>query len=443
MKSIFINGLMLERSQVFLRQLAREFHVIGDGLNSLQAEAELNVSDPFALAGMLSPEEAKNLVESIDRDTRVLADQLVADINGVRLGPADQWSLPETYINDHLRPKVSWLRKMEAHFKLVHAENPIDMVISGADYGSHARMMVRTARSLGIPTLNLEHGFFFNQIFWEFHREKGHMPMFFASQYANLDSPLEVELFEGVTANFPNLDTKFLGLGTPVDTVVGQDFTREEARQKLGLSSDGKVVALVCGWIEARSLGSLVRGQIDNIDIFEELFRTLAAGDFHQDLELLIKLHPAEARPQVMPGVKACLENLARRHGLPLPRVYGDQLSEVLSAADIITSIGFSSVLYDTFQLGKATVVLTPPFLVPSDNPQWRRRGNIPLAAGVMEVADDATDFWRRVEDWLKPDRQAKLSADIADLKEKYGLHFRTVEDKSAKIIEWIQGILT
>lgn len=299
-----------------------------------------------------------------------------------------------------------------------------------------------TARKLGIPTMNLEHGFFFGQIRWQFSNLKRNMPMYFASEYLNLDSPMEAEIFAEILANFPDQGTKFLGLGTPADTIAGQKLTREEARQKLGISKTKKVVTLVCTWIESRSVNILVTGQLNMIDLFEDLFRSLAEDEFRHDLELLIKLHPAEARPDVLPGVKACLENMARQFGLPEPRVFGDQLPEVLNAADIVASVGFSSVLFDVFQMGKASVVMTPSFLVTTTVPGWREKGSIPLAAGVMEVAEDPADLWRRLADWLTPARQEKLAADVAHLKEKHGLQYRTVSEKSRKIVAWIRELL-
>lgn len=442
MKNIFINGLMPERSQIFLRRLAESFHVIGNGLGSLKIDPGLRISDSFELAGVLTPEESTILARNISRETQVLAEQLATDIQALKLMPEDAGGLSDTYITNQLRPKVSWLLKMEAHFKMVHAQCPIDLVISGADYGSHARVVARTARKLGIPTLNLEHGFFFSQTRGEFYNIERTIPMFFASQYANLDSAMEVELFEELLVKFPDQGTTFLDLGTPVDTIVGQGLTREEARRKLDIPNTKKVVALVCSWIESRSVNVLVTGQKNTIDMFEDLFRTLAADEFRHELELLIKLHPAEARPDVMPGVKACLEDMARRFGLPEPRIFGDQLPEVLTAADIVTSVGFSSVLFDVFQMGKASVVLVPAHLVHNRDPQWRLMGNIPLAGGVMEVADDAADLWRRLADWLQPARQEKLAVDVANLTEKYNLKYRTVEQKSDNIIAWIKELL-
>ena len=442
MKNIFINGIMLDRSQIFLRELARNFHVIGEGLAPLQNEPGLNISDPFMLAGSMTREEADNLENRITVETKVLADQLVSDFKALHPEKTEQWSLPDGYTGSTLHPRVSVLLKKEAHFQLIHAAHPIDMVISGADYGSHARMTALTARKMSIPTMNLEHGFFFAQIRWQYSNLKRNMPMYFASEYLNLDSPMEAGIFEEILANFPDQDTKFLGLGTPTDTIVGQGLTREEARKRLGISSTKKVVTLVCTWIESRSINVLVTGQLNVIDLYEDIFRSLAEDDFRHDLELLIKLHPAEARPDVMPGVKACLENMAHRFGLPAPRVFGDQLPEVLTAADIVAGVGFSSVLFDVFQMGKASVVLMPPYLVTTTQPDWRRRGSIPLEEGVMEVADDPADLWRRLADWLTPSRQKKLASDVAHLTEKYDLQYRTVEEKSQKIIDWIKELL-
>lgn len=442
MKNIFINGLMLERSQIFLRQLAKDFHIIGIGLGPLQDEPGLNISDPFTLTGVMSQKEATDLEAAVVRETQVLAAQLLEDIQALQPDLVEDWSLPDEYIKNTLRPKVSRLLKMEAHLKMVHEKCPIDMVVSGADYGSHARIMAVTARKLGIPTLNLEHGFFFGQIRWKFSNLKRNMPLAFASEYVNLDSQIEAKIFEDIMVNFPDQGTTFLGLGTPVDTIVGQGLTRDEARSTLGISDTKKVVALVGTWIESRSVNVLVNGQLNMINLFEDLFRTLAVDDFRHDLELLIKLHPAEARPDVMPGVKACLENMARQYGLPEPRVFGDKLPEVLTAADIVVGVGFSSVLLDVFQMGKASVVLTPSYMVTTTQPGWRQKGNIALEGGVMEVADDAADLWRRLDDWLQPARQEKLAIDVSNLTQKYNLQYRTVEEKSANIITWITDYL-
>ena len=442
MKTIFINGLMPERSQVFLRHLARSFHIIGHGLGSLQNEPGLHISDPFSITRVFSSQEAQELKARIDEEVIVLEQQLTADIRAVAHGPAENWTLPDGDIRNSLLTRVSILLKQEQYFKALHAKQPIDMVISGADYGSHSRVTASTARQLGIPTLNLEHGFFFNQIRWVFSEVKGHMPMFFTSEFVNLDSMMEVELFEELLANFPDQGTTFLGLGTPVDTVAGQAISRDEACRQLGIDPQKTVVTLMGRWIEARSLNNLVRGQVDTINTFESLFATLAKSEFRHNVEVLIKLHPAEARPNVLPGIQACLENMADEYGLPAPRVFGDRLPEVLSAANLVASIGFSSVLYDAFQLGKPSIVLMPPFLIPSPHPDWRSRGNIPLAAGVMEVADDAADLWRRAVDWLTPERLKKLDGDVEKLTNKYQLQHNTVEEKSRNIVQWLQEYL-
>ncbi len=442
MKNIFINGLMPDRSQVFLRELGQSYHLIGGALGSLQNEPGLHISDPVSLNHVLSPETAQELTQRLDKEVINLEEQLTEDVRFLASGSGKNWKLPPEEVKKSLYPRVLELLKQEYFFKGLHAKQPIDIVISGADYGSHARVIAATARQLGIPTLNLEHGFFFNQMHWDYSFVKGKMPLFFTSEYVNLDSMMEVELFEELLANFPDQNTTFLGLGTPVDTVAGRSLSRDDACARLRVDPKKTVVTLMGSWIEARSLSNLIRGQVDTLNTFESLFATLAENEFRHNVELLIKLHPAEARPNVLPEIQACLENMALEYNLPKPRVFGDRLPEVLSAANLVTSIGFSSVLYDAFQLGKPIIVLIPPFLVPSPVPGWQQQGNIPLAAGVMEVAEDTADLWKRAADWLTPERLDKLAEDGENLTQKYQLQYRSVEEKSKNIVHWIDGFL-
>ncbi len=432
MKTIYINGLMPERSQILFKHLADNFHIIGNGLDALKSNPSLKVSNPFEITGAMMGEDHNRLQNDINRNVKVLEESLQNDIQALGFQTAKIDS------QNSLRPKVTQLLKQAAYFRLLHKKHPIDLVLSGADYGSHARSIVRAARDLGIVTMNLEHGFFFNQIRWEFSEVKGHMPMFFTSEFVNLDSPMEVELFEELLENFPDQGTKFLGLGTPVDTVAGNVGTRNESCLKLGIDPDKTVISMMGRWIEARSLNNLVRGQLNTINLFESLFAELAKNDFKNNLEFLIKLHPAEARPEVFANITSCLENMARKFNLTPPRIFGDQLPDVLNASDLVGGIGFSSVLFDAFQLGKPTLVWTPPFLVPSPKPEWTQKGNIPLSANVMKVVQNSGDFWNEAEQWLQPEGKIQLAEDIKTLTKKYQLQYVSVEEKSQNIVQWI-----
>ncbi len=178
------------------------------------------------------------------------------------------------------------------------------------------------------------------------------------------------------------------------------------------------------------------------VDIHEELFRSLADREFRHRMQLTIKLHPADARPDVLPGVKAGLEKMAERCGLPRPLIKSDMLPEVLGAADIVLAMGYSSVLYDAFLLGKPTVVIFPPFLVYSDKEGWQTGSSLPKRAGVSVATTGGEETWRQVEAWLEPARQEQFARDRAAFSEKYGLQHRSVAEKCERISAWITELL-
>lgn len=70
----------------------------------------------------------------------------------------------------------------------------------------------------------------------------------------------------------------------------------DQARAKLGLDPERIQVLIGGSWIEARNVQMLLGAQIDIMDTYEDLFRSLAAGTFRHRLQLTIKLHPADCR---------------------------------------------------------------------------------------------------------------------------------------------------
>ncbi len=151
----------------------------------------------------------------------MLAQNLEADIVHSPVGPRTSgWRADEQYLQDTRQPKVPRLLLQEKRFRYFVQRHLVDMVISGSDYASHSRAITRAARALGIPTLDLEHGYFFTRIVPNLGRPRGKMPLIFASEFVNLDNELEVELLEGDTRNFPDQGTRFLGLGTPIDDLL-------------------------------------------------------------------------------------------------------------------------------------------------------------------------------------------------------------------------------
>ena len=438
MSLVFINGLMPDRHGLFLRRLAAEHTLAGTNLGELADDPNVDtisyVDDQQVLASPL----ARDLEARLDEQTALLAENLARDVGASPVGPPPGWRLDDRTIRDDIRPRVAAILLQELRFELFRQQHPVDMVISGADYGSHARVIARAARAEGTLTLDLEHGFFFTRTAPQYVRTRGWLPLFFASEHVNLDNALEKELFEEEAARFPDQGTRFLALGTPVDTVASQAVSREAGIAALGLDRDRLQVAVIGSWHEARNIQKLLTDQVDTIGLYEDLFTALATGDRGRGIQLTVKLHPADARPDVLPGVQAGLARLAERCGLEPPLVLGDGLPEVLGACDVVVSLGFSSVQYDAFLLGKPSLILLPETVRRRVPDSWFTGGTVPMRYGVCTAVTSGAEVWRLVDEFQRPDRQRTFRDALAALTRRYDLRPRTVAEKCDRVLAWI-----
>jgi hypothetical protein len=442
MKTLFLNGLMPERHGQFIRFLGRRHRITGTRLESFRQETDLNLI-PFPQdLSQVDQQRARELQRRLVEDTASLAEHLAADANLATRAPVASPDLDPETVEKILRPRVAQVLLVEAAFEAFADREPLDMVISGSDYASHARGIALAARRRKIPTLDLEHGFFFNNLTPDYLREDGNLPIFFTSEFVNLDNDLEVELTRGKLALFPDQGNTFLGLGTPIHSVANPGLSRQEARTRLELDTDRTVVAIMGSWNEARSVQKLLSSQMETIAAFDALLGSLATRPSCGGIQLVIKLHPADARAEVLPHVAAGLQEMARSHGLPHPLIKADSLPEVISSADVILAMGDSSILFDAYQLGKPSVVLYPPTPMRFQKPGWQERSTMPLLAGVSTATRDPDEAWAMAEAWLTPERQEQFARNKQEFSARYGLEFRTVEEKSERVLRWIEDHL-
>lgn len=442
MKTLYLNGLMMNRCGTFLEQLARRFQVAAPGLAASLPDADLHVVDSRTVAGSPTPEQLQQHARRVASEAQTLAAVMSEDLAAAGLSCGPEWRLPPDVVRSRLVPRVSHVLGLELEFRNFVARHPVDLVISGSDYGSHSRIITLVARELGIPTLNLEHGFFFSRFDQDRVDARSVLPTVFVSDFVNLDNELEKEGFAREAAARPVPASTFLALGTPMRTVAATGPASDDAAAALGLEPSDRRVLVLGSWIESRSVNSVIQGQLDTMAAYEDLLASLAASEMGPQVQLLIKLHPVDASPEVFPRVRAALLDMAAEHGLPRPEVFADRLPELLSAADVVVSMGFSSVLFEAFQLGKPAVVRVLPFLAPSRRSGWQKDINVPLREGVMTAVESGSEVWDEVAACLQPRHRQELAAARERLCRTYGLDFPSVETKSARIIDWIEKLL-
>ncbi len=441
MKTVFLNGLMPERHGHFMGRVAAEYTVAGTQLPDLSGVPGRSVLDFMEAGDMAAEIVAAGIAGRLEEQTAQLADRLARDIRHSPHSPPEGWTPAPQYVQEVLRGKVAGALVARLRFREFHRKHPVDLVISGSDYAAHARPIVLEARQLEIPTLNLEHGFFFTRTAPGFVRRRGWMPTFFASEFVNLDNALEAALLQGELDMFGYRGPRFLTLGTPIETVASPHITRQEAVRQLGLDGNRMQVLIMGSWHEARNLQKLLTSQLDTLRSYRSLLTELARRPNRDRMQLVIKLHPAEARPSVFPAVKAGLESLAARCGLEAPLILGDKLPQVLAACDVMVTMGFSSVQYDAYLLGKPSIAIFPPSIRKRVPEGWFRAGTLPMEHGVCEVATDGPQAWGLAEAFLDEERRARFAEDARVFAERYGLEHRPLDAKCDALLEWMAGI--
>lgn len=87
--------------------------------------------------------------------------------------------------------------------------------------------------------------------------------------------------------------------------------------------------------------------------------------------------------------LEAELLTLAADCGLPAPLVLADRLPEVMAGADMVLTMGLSSVLYDAFLLRKPSIVVMPASVRRHARAVWFTRGIGPFEFGVCEAVTE------------------------------------------------------
>ncbi len=441
MKTIFLNGLMPERHGHFVRRLAARHTIAGTRLPDLEGVPDLNLL-PFETGEDISAEiAAADIPRRLEEETRRLVDCLQEDLTHSPQGRDGGIRLDPQYVQQTLRGKVAQVLLMDLKFRLFARQYPVDLVISGSDYAVQARPIALCARRLGIPTLNLEHGFFFSRTAPDFVRRRGWLPPFFASEFVNVENAMEAELLSRELEVFGLPAPRFLTLGTPIESVADQSLARSEALAALGLDASRTQVLLIGSWIEARSVQRLLAGQLESMRIYHDLFAELARREYRHRMQLVIKLHPAEARPDVFPGIQAGLTRMATDCGLPAPLILADRLPEAMAAADLLITTGLSSVQYDAFLMGKPSITVFPPSIIRCVPREWFTGGTRPLEFGVCEGVTSAAEAWDRAEAFQEETRRARFQADSRAFADRYGLGNTPLDDKCDAILDWIEGL--
>jgi hypothetical protein len=437
MNSIFVVGIFTDRNRAFFELLCENFRVFAfkshtrcfSGLNFSFAEDVVG-EVPFPYADF-----AWELRETADETERLLAQLLAGDEKTSELSQDEFSELHNIAFNvyssallfSHLADKVK-----------------IDIVVVNADYSASRRPVVIEAKGRGIPVLDIEHGFFAMQPEPSVLNEDFLPVTANISDYVNLDNVLEVDIWQQYYALTElKSATHFIANGTPNDISYNPNLSREDALATLGLAPGKFILTLVGSWIEARIPSYLFNAQIEQVEFYKFVFQSLRDYPRKDNLQLVVKLHPAFGHQQVMNDVRGYLQNIAEQCGLKDVLIKLDHLSEILSASDLIICTSRTSVLWESF------LASVPALIYPAQSvvkrvfkPGQMNQSNTLFRSGVMQYITEPAELRERIDHYsLTENKQAyrELAQDVCD---KFEIKPLTAAEKSQNLCKWIREYL-
>ncbi len=331
-------------------------------------------------------------------------------------------------------------------FKKIVAQYGVDMVVCNADYSGLRRPIIMEARKLGIPTLDIEHGFFGAAPTASALKSGMQPPSVFCSDFVNLDNELEKTCWQSLQdASHGKSNSQFLTLGTPNDHSFDANISRTEALQRLGLAPNRFTITVASTWMEAHIPAVVLEGQMQHVYFFKDVLRVLARLQPEHDLQIILKMHPAFTTGDrtAWEGALEFLQKYAEAVNIDIALTASSALSEIIAASDLLIYPNASSLLWEYFIAGKPGIVYYTPVLYEDYyDAEKLNSSNALFRAGCARFAFDIEQLQERIEHYLQPDNYVAFEQKVAELRGKYNLQHRSLEEKCRNICKWIAKYL-
>ncbi|MCH7774369.1 MAG: hypothetical protein IH784_08180, partial [Bacteroidetes bacterium] len=161
------------------------------------------------------------------------------------------------------------------------------------------------------------------------------------------------------------------------------------------------------------------------------------------DIQLIVKLHPAFATEQVFEDSTNYLRHLAQECGLEDVLLTCTGLSEVLSGSDMLIASNRSSVLWEAF------LASVPAFIYPAESAvkYMFKEGklnscNVLFQKGAMKYVTNAEEFQKAVDFYLQQENLKGHKSLCKKLFDEFNIKPLSAKEKSEKLCGWIKTFL-
>ncbi|MCH7675933.1 hypothetical protein IH879_13405 [candidate division KSB1 bacterium] len=440
MKNVFVLGFFPDKSQVLLKKLCENFSIIMFESQFAKSLSDLGVQtleEIIELSQLQFPqaEFSWEIHQTVNQVEEQLGNLISGGKKKAALYESEFMTINKVAFSIYWRAFV---------FRQLLDKIDLDLLLVNADYSFTRRPMVIEAKSRGIPVLDIEHGFFAMEPEPKVLNENFLPATPYISDFVNLDNDLEKAIWdEHYESSELNGHVTFVVNGTPIDISFDNNLKKEDALTALNLCPDKFTLSLIGSWMEARIPSNLFKAQIEQVEFYKFVFQGLKNFPRKNDIQFIVKLHPAFATKQVFEDSTNYLKHLAQECGLEHVLLTCTGLSEVLSGSDMLIASHRTSVLWEAF------LASVPAFIYPAESAvkYMFKEGklnscNILFQKGAMKYVTTAEEFKNAVDFYLQQENLKEHKALCKKLFDEFNIKPLSAKEKSEKICGWIKTFL-
>lgn len=436
--TIFAAGLFPGKNKVFMEELCKRFRVIT--IQGFYFEPSPKYK-PEVVEDLL-PKEEQNIKETdIVFLMHELMNSLKLNLGGISTRFSEV-SISHAELNTFY-PICKAAISMAFLFKKLIKHIKIDMVVSNADYSGMRRPIVIEARRHGIPTLNIEHGYFaMAPLPFALKDPKKHSAWFAISDFVNLDNELEKTHWEeNLKLNNIKTPVKFIVNGTPNDNSFDSTLTRERASKELKLKADKFNITIAGTWNEAHHPSTIIDGQIAHANYFIEVLKTLKKFE-NSDFQIIIKLHPAFSDKNLFSDFTHYLKHFLESINLVVELVTNHNLEEIIAVSDLLICPHASSLLWEFFLADVPGITFPLQGFCDLYDVNKLNVSNPLFEKKCMQYVFNEHELENAIKYYRVQENREQYKKDAMELRKKYSINSTSAREKSENICNWMSDYL-
>jgi len=341
------------RHDKFIQLITQHFKVI---LSTRRHSFQLHATEQIEyLEDIIPPFDKSRLLRELNEETDKYTRFLQLNASNLLNVQVDSVWAKSTF--DSVKSKSNNTLAKAKKFLSLTSYRKICLVLVSAEYSYLSRPIVFEAKKMGIPVMNIEHGFFAGTCYPDAYIDEFPLLSQFISDYVIVNDNFEVDLLESYAKKSRQGHIPlFLPLGTPVKKLPPGEHSKKKALKTLKLDPGKRTLSLFSAWVEPLTPLHIFQAQFEEAAFFDFIFQSISQYPDRESLQIIIKLHPA-FKFFGEKGVFEYLSDSKNHYGISNVVIHIDNFPEILTASDYVICPHYGSELWEGLEINKPLAV--------------------------------------------------------------------------------------